>query len=323
MDAIYGEQGSAGDQLARALDLENTPPLLPPTAADRAKALGWFSLGLATAQLLAPGLIARAIGGRDRPRTRWLMRAIGARELLAGLGLLGGARPGAWMWSRTLGDVMDLALLGTAAASASRPQQRWRAVGALAAVAGVTALDFTTSRQLTRDSAGDAQALNIDAAVTVNRSPAEVYAFWRDLRNLARFMTNVESVEVLDQRRSRWHVRVGGRRLVWEAAINQDRPNQLIGWQTLDDSDVVHNGEVRFEAAPGNRGTEICVTIDARPPGGAAGRAVARLARLVPEQQVLNDLRRLKQVLEVGEVIKSDASIHAGRHPARPEEKQS
>jgi uncharacterized membrane protein len=60
------------------------------------------------------------------------------------------------------------------------------------------------------------------------------------------------------------------------------------------------------------------VKIEITPPGGLAGRAVAKVGRMIPAQQVANDLSRLKQVLEVGEIIHSDASIHRGPHPARP-----
>ena len=80
---------------------------------------------------------------------------------------------------------------------------------------------------------------------------------------------------------------------------------------------MANTGEVRFLRAPGGRGTEVCVRMEVPRRAGMLGQAAAKMGR-APEQQVENDLRRFKQVLETGEVVHSDASIHRGPHPARP-----
>src|SRR5579859_3430839 len=79
-----------------------------------ARALGWFSLGLAAAELAMTRSLSRLIGIRSTPRSRAIMRGAGSRELLAGAGILSGYASRAWLWSRAIGDVMDLALLGSA-----------------------------------------------------------------------------------------------------------------------------------------------------------------------------------------------------------------
>jgi uncharacterized membrane protein len=153
----------------------------------------------------------------------------------------------------------------------------------------------------------------------VLQSPEQVYEFWRDFRNLPRFMEHLESVELLEGRRSRWRAKAPvGSNVEWEAEIVEDRPNEMISWRSLPGSEVDNTGSVRFLPAPGGRGTEIRVALEYDPPGGRLGAKVAKLFGEAPEQQVASDLRRLKQVLETGEVVHSDASIHRGMHPARP-----
>jgi uncharacterized membrane protein len=290
----------------------------------RARGLGWFSLGLGLAELLATRAFARAIGVGDGGPNRLLIRALGARELLFGVGILTSRRAAPWLWSRVAGDAMDLALLATAlGARATKKWERDRLSFALVAVAGATAMDLVTGWQMSRAEKTGVRPVAgapvpIRSSITIGRSPEEVYAFWRDFQNLPAFMTNVKAVQVLDDLRSRWSVEVAGKSLEWVARITGDRPNQSIAWQTLQESQVVHSGTVRFARAPGGRGTEIHVSMEVYPPGGTIGRAAAKLGRMVPKEQITNDLRRLKQGLEVGEVVRSDASIHSGPHPARP-----
>jgi uncharacterized membrane protein len=95
-------------------------------------------------------------------------------------------------------------------------------------------------------------------------------------------------------------------------------PARRRSWRSLLGSEVDNTGSVRFRPAPGGRGTEIRVELRYDPPGGKLGAKLAKLFGEAPEQQVASDLRRLKQVLETGEVVHSDASIHRGMHPARP-----
>jgi len=163
--------------------------------------------------------------------------------------------------------------------------------------------------------------IDVVEAITINRPRAEVYAFWQNFENFPRFMAHLESVQMIDERRSRWKARApAGTTVAWDAETTEDRANELIAWQSLSDSDVPNRGQVRFRDAPGNRGTEVIVELKYQPPGGKIAALIAKLFGEEPSQQVKSDLRRLKQVLEVGEIVHSDASIHQGPHRAQPPE---
>ena len=289
------------------------------------RALGVFSIGLGLVQILVPRNVARAIGV-DGDENRKTMRAVGFREIATGVGLLTQHRPARFAWGRVTGDAMDLALLGRA--FNSRRNDHGRLAAATAAVAGVTILDIVASQRLTRS--GDdvtigprtrRQGIRVRKAITIKRTPEEVYRFWRNLENLPRFMAHLESVRVLDDRRSYWKAHAPlGLTVEWTAEIVEERPNELLSWRSVEDSQVPNSGTVRFVRAPGDRGTEVHLDIRYDPPAGAVGAAIAKLFGEEPSQQVDGDLGRLKQVLETGELVHSDSSIHRGPYPARPPE---
>ena len=279
--------------------------------------LGWFSMGLGMAEVAMPGVVARLIGVRDSPDTRELLRAAGLREIASGLGLLTRDRPAGWVWARVGGDVMDLALLGLAFRSPESEPRRLAA--AAAAVAGVTALDVMAGRRLQLVPGGRRYEY-ATKALTVNRPPAEVYGFWRQLENLPRFMRHLESVQDLGSGRSRWKVKgPAGSTVEWDAEIVEDRPSELIAWRSLPGASVENGGFVRFRPAPGGKGTEVKVHLEYHPPGGRLGSTIAALFGEEPGQQLQEDLRRFKQVMETGEISRSDASEGwLGMKPGRP-----
>jgi uncharacterized membrane protein len=131
-------------------------------------------------------------------------------------------------------------------------------------------------------------------------------------------MNYLESVEITGDRRSRWIANAAGVTLEWEAEITSDQPGRYIAWRSLENADVDNSGEVVFEHAPGRRGTYVKVHLEYNPPGGRIGAAVAKLFAHSPEQLIGSDLRRFKQIMEIGEVVHSDASIHSGMHPGQP-----
>lgn len=266
------------------------------------RALGLTSLGLGVAQLAAPRRVARLAGVDDAPPP--VLRAAGARELVHAAGLLAGKRHRAWAATRVVGDVADLALLG----GALRRNGTRRLRVATAAVGAVTALDVYAALRA-RGGRGHG---SMHASITVNKPAAEVYAFWRDLTHLPSFMAHLESVETLSWSRSRWTAKApAGRTVTWEAELTDDRRNRLIAWRSLDGATVPNAGRVRFEDAPGGRGTEIHVEMTYEVPGGRAGAAVAMVFGEEPEQQVRDDLRRLKQVMETGAVLPDPVGVTA------------
>jgi uncharacterized membrane protein len=313
------ESAASIDEVRRAA--QRTPP-----GAGLARALGVFGIGLGLAQLLAPRLLTRLIGARASDDGDVLMRVLGARDLVTGLGILARRQPTGWVWARVAGDAIDLALLG--AAVRQRRCDRERLAVAAGAVVGVTVLDVVAARKLARRAASvpstapgalATKGVHVQRTVTIDRPVDEVYRFWRDLGNLPRFMVHLESVQVLDDRRSRWTVSgPGGKKVEWDAEIVADQPGRWLSWRSLPGADVKNAGSVRFAPAPGERGTEIHVELHYDPPGGSIGRAIAKLFGKEPAQQVAGALRRLKQVIETGTIVHSDASIHRGPHPARP-----
>jgi uncharacterized membrane protein len=288
-----------------------------------ARALGLFSVGLGLAQILAPRDMTRFVGLEDDETSRKTMRAIGFRETAAGLGLLTRPHQASFAWGRVAGDAMDLALLGRA--FTSQRGDRNRVAASLAAVAGVTVLDIIAGTRLSREGNGVSVGrkasgrIQVRKSITVNRSREEAYTFWRDFENLPRFMFHLESVRVTDPRRSYWKAKAPlGTTVEWAAELVEDRPNELISWRSLEGAGVANRGSVRFVTAPGGRGTEVQVDLSYDPPAGMLGATFAKLFGEEPSQQVDGDLRRFKQVLEVGEVVHSDASIHRGPYPAQP-----
>jgi uncharacterized membrane protein len=295
---------------------ERFEPGLPSSNAKRlARGLGWFSLALGTTELIAPKFIARISGVPER-RTG-MIRLYGLRELASGIGIFAQKNPAGALWSRVAGDALDLTSLGIA--STSPDAKRGRITFATANVLAVTALDVIAAKQLSTGSAG----VHASGTCIVNRNPDEVYRFWRDFRNLPRFMEHLVSVDEMSEGRSRWVAKgPAGTTVEWEAMIVADDPGRVITWRSLENSDVDNAGAVRFEAAPGGRGTILRVNIQYNPPAGVVGATVARLFGEEPNQQLEDDLRRFKQVMEVGEVVLSDATIFGSgyfdQRPAQP-----
>src|SRR5262245_25489548 len=147
-------------------------------------------------------------------------------------------------------------------------------------------------------SVGHGQGIKVEKSVTVARPPEELYRFWRNLENLPRFMTHLESVRELDDRRSHWVAKApAGTKVEWDAEIYNEKKNELIAWRSLENSDVSHAGSVRFEEAP-DGGTEVKVVINYQAPAGKLGTAVAKFFGEEPEIQLEEDLPRFKRLME-------------------------
>jgi uncharacterized membrane protein len=290
-----------------------------PDNVDRlARGLGWFSVALGAAELLAPRTLDRAVGAGVHPTAT---RLAGVREMGVGAALLTQPDPEPWLWSRVAGDVLDLLMLAAASPGAARGE-RGRLAGATLAVLGVTALDVYAARCASEQPRSAPGAMRRDGSVrvehtlSVNRSPQDCYAMWRDFENLPRFMRHLESVRKLDERRSHWVAKApAGTSVEWDAEITRDEPGALLSWRSIEGSEIDNAGAVRFLAGPAGRGALVSVTMQYRPPGGALGAAFAKLFGEEPEQQVRDDLRRFKQLLETGEIPTTEGQPH-GQRPA-------
>lgn len=285
-------------------------------------ALAYVSLGLGFMEVFMPKRVQKLAGIR-RGNYSWLIRFAGIREITSALLILMQTRPHTGVWSRVIGDAMDLGLLGAAFSSPRVKKDNLSLTTAF--IAGTTAVDAVTALRLRseRDKEKSLSTLTqedldgrtagggfrVMRSITINRSPEELYRFWRNFEHLPSFMDHLESVQVIDERRSHWVAKApAGTKVEWDAKIIQDSPNQEIAWQSLPESQVPNSGVVRFIPGPAGRGTIVRVEIAYHPPAGALGRLVAMLFGEEPGQQVKGDLTRFKEVMETGEVMRSDGS---------------
>jgi uncharacterized membrane protein len=164
-----------------------------------------------------------------------------------------------------------------------------------------------------------ARDVHIETSIAINKSPEELFAFWRDFNNLPLFMRNLEAVTVLDQKRSHWVAKaIGGMRVEWDAEIFNEKENELISWRSLENADVVNAGSVRFQHGPEGHGTYVRVTMNYNPPAGKVGATVAQLLGAEPLQLIKEDLRRLKQIMEAGEIATTDGQPSGRAEGAEP-----
>jgi hypothetical protein len=241
-----------------------------------AQFLGWFSVGLGAAQLAAPRAMCKVIGAKGDGAAPGLMRLMGVRELTQGVGILARPRPTMWLWSRVVGDAIDLTLLGMTAAKNDDGHKR--TAFAAANVLAVAVPDVLESLFLSKKSGEPRSAQLITKAVTINRPQQDVEAAW----------------------------------------VGETETRQKI--------EKAH-ATVAFSAAPGDQGTELAVSFQFDPPAGDLGAAAQKIAGRDLATQLADDLRRFKQRLETGQVVRSDSTPmghslvgHLKQRPAQPVE---
>ncbi|MEA2255551.1 MAG: hypothetical protein QOG35_1596 [Solirubrobacteraceae bacterium] len=266
-------------------------------AATLATELGWFSLGLGTAQLLAPGRVNRAIGVRDDRRSRFWQRVVGVQELTAAAGILGRRRPVEWLWARTAGDVVHLAMLARARRG-ERCERPERLEAAIASVVSCFAADAYASTRMTSDPqvTREGHPMKAKASITVGQPRDEVQRRWREFEQQGGDASRLGPIEVLDEHAG------------------------SIRWRTADRAAAKASGMALFVDAPGDRGTEIHLELEYEVTGGAVGAAVKKVIGDEPLQMAKDDLRRFKQLVETGEIARSDGAPTG--HSARLQPKQ-
>jgi uncharacterized membrane protein len=206
---------------------------------------------------------------------------------------------------------MDLGLL--ALAFQAEGTDRTRCGAATAAVLGVTALDVFGATRLARASRSP-RLLRAKRSIAINRTPAECYAFWRRLGNLATFMRQVVAVVETSDTRSHWSARgPAGIPVEWDAELVRDDRDALLEWQSLEGSQVETRGVVEFQPHPQGRGTIVRVALAYGPPAGKLGAFLAKASFEDPGQTLKEDLRRLKAALETGEVPTTEGQPHGPR----------
>jgi uncharacterized membrane protein len=182
--------------------------------------------------------------------------------------------------------------------------------GALLALAGGGLAYHAMGQKSLPDKVTEATGLDknirVEKTVTIqNKSPEELYRFWRNFENLPTFMKHLKSVTVLDDTRSHWITKAPlDTSVEWDAEIISDRENELITWASVAGADVDNSGLVRFKST--DRGTEVKVVIEYSPPGGGLTAAIAKVFGEEPEQQIGDDLRRFKMLMEAGEIATTE-----------------
>jgi uncharacterized membrane protein len=227
-----------------------------------------------------------------------------AERLISGIG--GGLLAGYGLSRRSVGGVA-LALLGGALV--------YRGVSGHCDAYSKLGINTATTVNPNVSVRGGA-GIKVDKSIIINKSPEELYNFWRDVENLPRFMNHLESVRSIGDNRSHWVAKApAGTTVEWDAEIYNEKENELIAWRSLESADVPNAGSVHFTPVGGGRETEVKVSLKYDPPGGIVGSAVARLFGENPEQQISEDLHRFKQVMETGEIT-TTAGQPSGRGAA-------
>jgi uncharacterized membrane protein len=164
---------------------------------------------------------------------------------------------------------------------------------------------------------GVKETLIVSERITIGVPREALYRYWRNFSNLPRFMRHLVAVRMVNERRSHWMAQAPAGRIVeWDAEIVEDTPGQLLRWRSLPGADVTNFGSVRFTDAPAGQATEIEVELQYVPPAGSLGAAIARYTGEEPQWQVADDLRRLKQLAETGE-LRLEIPQHSTTTPVR------
>jgi len=164
----------------------------------------------------------------------------------------------------------------------------------------VLGVDTATKDENGVTSVRHGEGIKVEHAVTIDRSPEELYRFWRNIENLPTFMKHLESVRVLNDGRSHWVVKApAGKTVEWDAEIHNEIENELIAWRSLESADINNAGSVRFRSLPNGR-TEVKVVMSYEPPFGRFGLEIAKLLGEDPAQPLRDDLWRFKQMMETG-----------------------
>jgi uncharacterized membrane protein len=172
---------------------------------------------------------------------------------------------------------------------------------------GALGLNTAGTGSDTREALSGPRGVIVEETVSINRPVGDVYRFWRNLENLPRFMRHLESVERVTDTLSRWRAKgPAGVDVEWNAEIINEVTNKVIGWRSLEGSDVVSAGSVNFDDDARGGGTYLRVRLQYSPPGGKMGATIARLMGRDPATEIREDLQALKQLVESGQVSQSD-----------------
>jgi len=154
------------------------------------------------------------------------------------------------------------------------------------------------------------QGIRVDKSIVIEAPREKLYTFWRNLENLPRFLRHLRSVTKVNDRVSHWVAEAPGHTTAqWDAEIVNEAPNERIGWRSLPGSEVDTAGSVQFKPVLGAKSTEVIVELQYDPPGGVFGAALAKLMGEDPADQIEQDLRQLKHMVESGQALPDYANM--------------
>lgn len=161
-------------------------------------------------------------------------------------------------------------------------------------------------------------AKKVVKSCTINKSPGELFRFWRQFENLPRFARHLASVTQTSGKESHWVARSpAGGTVEWDSVIIVEHENSVIAWETRQGSEIPNAGSAHFEPAPPGQGTKVTVQIEYVPPLGKLGSAIAKLYGEEPELQVEDDLNRFKALMETGEIPTIEGQPAGGKQNKR------
>jgi len=256
-----------------------------------------------SAQILSPSSQNSSSSQNVNSRERWVSVVVGSAVAAYGL-------------SRR--SIAGITLAGVGAGLV------WRGASGFCAV--YDALGLTTVPESGHDTSNVSvpygRGVRVEQTVTIGLPPEEIYTFFRNFENLPRFMSHLKSVTVIDGKRSHWMTKgPAGSDAEWDAEIINEIPNELIGWRSIEGSQVDNAGSVHFKAQPAGRGTDVKVVLRYDPPGGVLGAMTAKIFGEDPAHQVKEDLRAVKMLLETGEIASTTGQPNGLPHRARLRER--
>jgi uncharacterized membrane protein len=157
---------------------------------------------------------------------------------------------------------------------------------------------------MTQETSDDGVVRRVEQAILIRRTPMELYDYWRHVSRVPTFMKNVVSVDECGGR-SHWVAKVGSGVISWDTELTDDVRGRLLAWKALGQRDDAQFCEVWFSRAAGGAGTVMRVVMNWYAPRGARAWGLEHVIGEDPVQQLADDLRRFKCLVEAGPIVTS------------------